>query len=106
MYFAVAADTLPISYGVRKAANAAEPMVFDIQSINRDSSAVVVDVSGLFTSDMAESGSPGPYATGTRCGDSIPRRSSKVKPFPDNIEMEATMTYDAGQVPRTIRSAP
>jgi hypothetical protein len=101
MYFAVAADSLPISYAVRKATNAPILMSFDVQAYNKDSSAVLIDVSGLFTADMTEFGLPRSARDQYKVRRLDPARSfvERMKPFPDNIEVEVTLTYDAGQVP-------
>jgi hypothetical protein len=101
MYFAVASDSLPISYAVRKATNPPILMAFDIQCYNKDSSTVVIDVSDLFTADMTEFGLNRIQREALRVRRLDPRRSfvEKVRSFPDNIETEATLTYDAGQVP-------
>jgi len=101
MYFAVAADSLPISNAVRKATNAPILMSFDILAYNKDSSAVVIDVTGLFTADMTEFGLPRFQREQLKVRRLDPARSfvERMKPFPDNIEIEVMLTYDAGQVP-------
>jgi hypothetical protein len=101
MFFAVAADTLPISYAVRKATNAPILMSFDIQAYNKDSSAVVIDVSGLFTADMTEFGLSRFEREQYKVRRLDPSRTfvERMKPFPDNLEVEVMLTYDAGQVP-------
>ena len=101
MYFAVAADSLPVSNAVRKATNAPILMSFDIQAYNKDSSAVVVDVSGLFTADMTEFGLPRFERDQYKIRRLDPSRTfvERMKPFPDNIEVDVMLTYDAGQVP-------
>jgi hypothetical protein len=101
LYFAVAADSLPISHAVRKATNPPILMSFDIQAYNKDSSAVLIDVSGLFTADMTELGLPRLERDQLKVRRLDPARSfvERMKPFPDNIEIEVMLTYDAGQVP-------
>jgi len=101
MYYAVAADSLPISYAVRKATNPPILMAFDIQAYNKDSSAVVIDVSGLFTADMTEFGLSRFARDQLKVRRLDPSRSfvERMKPFPDNVETDVTLTYDAGQVP-------
>ena len=101
MFFAVAADTLPISYAVRKATNAPILMSFDIQAYNKDSSAVVIDVSGLFTADMTEFGLSRFERDQYKVRRLDPSRTfvERKKPFPDNLEVEVMLTYDAGAVP-------
>ena len=56
LYAQVAPDSMPIYYSVEKANFAPILAIFDIQAFNRDSSAIVVDVTDLFTSDMTELG--------------------------------------------------
>ncbi len=101
MYYAVAADSLPISYAVRKATNPPILAAFDIQAYNKDSSAVLIDVSGLFTADMTEFGLSRFERDQYKIRRLDPSRSfvERMKPFPDNIEVEVMLTYDAGQVP-------
>ena len=101
MYFAVAADSLPVSNAVRKATNAPILMSFEIQAYNKDSSSVIIDVSGLFTADMTEFGLPRLERDQYKIRRLDPSRSfvERMKPFPDNIEVDVMLTYDAGQVP-------
>jgi hypothetical protein len=101
MFFAVAADTLPISYAVRKATNAPILASFDIQCYNKDSSTAVIDVTDLFTSDMTEFGLNRFDREKYRVRRLDAKRSfvEKIRSFPDNIEAGVTLTYDAGQVP-------
>jgi hypothetical protein len=100
-YSAVSADTLPVAYGVRKATLPPVLMAFDIQAYNKDSSAQVVDVTDLFTSDIAELGLDRFQREQYKVRRLDGKRSfiEKMRSFPDNIEIEATLTYDAGSVP-------
>ena len=100
-YSAVAADTLPVAYAVRKATLPPILMAFDIQAFNKDSSALVVDVTDFFTSDVAELGLDRFQRDQYKVRRLDGKRSfiEKIRSFPDNIEIEATLTYDAGQVP-------
>ncbi|MEW6512353.1 MAG: zinc-dependent metalloprotease, partial [Bacteroidota bacterium] len=101
LFFAVAADSLPISYAVRKATNPPILMSFDIQCYNKDSSAVVIDVTDLFTADMTEFGLNRFQRERLRVRRLDKGRSfvERMRSFPDNLETEVTLTYDAGQVP-------
>jgi hypothetical protein len=101
VYYATAADSLPISYAVRKATNPPILMSFDIQAYNKDSSALLIDVSGLFTADMTEFGLSRFAREQLKVRRLDPSRSfvERMKPFPGNLETEVTLTYDAGQVP-------
>ncbi len=107
MYNAVAADSLPTAIGVRKANNPPIIMSFDIQAFNKDSSNVVIDVTELFTTDIAELGYNRFQRQTLQIRRVDPRRSfiESVKAFPTNIETEATVTFDAGQVPIDVNLA-
>jgi hypothetical protein len=101
-HVAVAADSLPVAYAVEKANNPPILMAFDPQTYNQDSTAVVIDVTDLFTSDVPELG----FSRFQRDNLRIRRQDSKrsfiesSRSYPTNIETEATLTYDAGQVPQ------
>ncbi|HTO94832.1 MAG TPA: zinc-dependent metalloprotease [Bacteroidota bacterium] len=101
MFFDVAADSLPVSTAVKKATNPPILMSFEVQAYNKDSSAVVIDVSGLFTADMTELGLSRFEREQYKIRRLDPARSfvERMKPFPDNVEVTVTLTYDAGQVP-------
>ncbi|HTY38945.1 MAG TPA: zinc-dependent metalloprotease, partial [Bacteroidota bacterium] len=100
-FASVAADTLPIAYSVKKATLPPIIMSFDIQAVNKDSSNVVIDVTELFTTDVAELGMNRFEREQLKVRRMDPKRSyvEYSHAFPDNIETEATVTYDAGQVP-------
>lgn len=103
VYFsAVAADSLPVSYAVRKATLPPILMAFDIQAYNRDTSAAVIDVTDFFASDVAELGLDRFQRDQYKVRRLDGKRSfiEKIRSFPDNIEIEATLTYDAAQVPQ------
>ena len=76
-------------------------MVFDIQAFNKDSSAVVIDATDLYISDMTELGLdlPDPRAVQDPQGRSQAVVHRKRPLIPGNIETRVTVTYDAGQVP-------
>jgi len=101
MFFDVAADSLPISNAVKNATNPPILMSFEIQAYNKDSSALVIDVSGLFTADLTELGLSRFEREQYKVRRLDPSRSfvERMKPFPDNVEVSVTLTYDAGQVP-------
>jgi hypothetical protein len=100
-YAAVAADSLPVHYAVTKATFPPILMAFDIQTVNKDSSTVVIDATDLFTADMTELGLNRVQREALRVRRLDPRRSfvESIRSFPDNLEVDATQTYDAGQVP-------
>jgi len=101
LYTSVAADSLPIYYAVEKANYAPILMIFDVQALNKDSSAVVVDATDLYTSDMTEMGLDRRTREALKIRRVDPKRTyiESVQSFPDNIETRVTVTYDAGQVP-------
>ncbi|MBI4428126.1 MAG: zinc-dependent metalloprotease [Ignavibacteriales bacterium] len=105
-YTSVAADSLPVSYAVKKANLAPIIMAFDIQAINKDSSNVVIETTDLFTTDVLEMG----LSKSARQRLQVKRLDSKrsfveySKTFPENIETEATITYEAGQPPQSNMS--
>jgi len=100
-YAAVAADSLPVVETVRKANLPPVLAAFDLQAYNKDSSNVVIDVTELFTTDIAELGLSRFQREQLRVRRLDSKRSfiESSKSFPDNVETEATITYDAGQVP-------
>lgn len=101
LFASVASDSLPVSYSVKRANQPAVLMVFDIQAFNNDSTSAVIEVDNLFTTDVAELG----LNNFNRTRYKVKRLDSKrsfidfVKTFPDNLEIEATLTYEASQVP-------
>ncbi len=100
-YSSVAGDSLPIRYAVQKATYPPILAAFDMLAYNKDSSAVVIDVTDFYTSDMTEM----TFDRFTRDQLKIrrldPKRSfiQKIKPFPGNIETEVVLTFESGQVP-------
>jgi hypothetical protein len=102
LHASAAADSLPVSYAVKKANLPPIIMAFDVQALNKDSSNAVIDATDLFTSDVPEMG----MAKFSRQQAQVRRLDSKrsfieySKSFPDNIETEATLTYEAAQVPQ------
>ena len=100
-YSAVSADTLPIHYAVEKANLPPILAAFDIQCLNKDSSASVIDVTDMYTADMTEFTLNRFDREQLRVRRVDPKRSfiDTVKSFPSNIEVDATVTFDAAQVP-------
>ena len=100
-FASIAADTLPIASSVKKATLPPIIMAFDIQAVNKDSSDVVIDVTELFTTDVAEMGMNRFAREQLKIRRMDPKRSyvEYSHAFRDNIETEATVTFDAGQVP-------
>ena len=101
-YSAVAQDSLPINISVQS--NNYEPTLyaFDIAAISKDSSAVVVDVTGLYGSDVKaisglSSGLRSAY--GVRNLDKSRSFINSMKSFPQNIEVVQDFTYNATKPP-------
>ncbi|MFN6136765.1 MAG: zinc-dependent metalloprotease [Bacteroidota bacterium] len=96
-YVNVAADSAPISRAV-KAANFEEIIrAFPIQAYNKDTSAVVIDVTELFTSDVGIL-TPGRGVRQEYKMGGLDKERSYVeyaKSFPTNIEVENVVTFSA-----------
>ena len=101
LYAAVAPDSIPIYYSVEKANFAPILAIFDIAAFNKDSSALVIDVTDFFTSDMTELGLSRQDREQYKIRRVDPKRTyiESAKSYPNNIETRVTMTYDAGSVP-------
>ena len=101
-YENVASDTTqPIAIAV---ANSNLPPIIaaiDIAAWNKDSSAVVIEVTGLFAKDLPIFG----LDKGTRDGLKIRRLDDGrsfinwIHSYPTNVEVRATLTYDAAEPP-------
>ena len=101
-YDAIANDSLPIFKSVK--ANNLEPVLyaFDVSSQNTDSTAVLVDVTKFFTSDIkAISALPNFYRSRYKVRRLDPSRSfiNSIKSYPKNIEVVQDFTYDADAPP-------
>lgn len=97
-YSSVANDSLPISISVK--ANNYEPTLyaFDIKAFSKDSSAVVIDVTKFYSSDIkAMSGLNSKIRTANKVKSLDASRSfiTSVKSFPQNIEVIQDFTYSA-----------
>jgi hypothetical protein len=99
---AVAADSLPINVSV--SANNYEPTLyaFDIAAFSKDSSAVVIDVTNFYGSDVkAISGLP-PFLRKQYKVKNLDKSRSFIntmKSFPENIEVIQDFTYNASEPP-------
>jgi hypothetical protein len=97
----VAADSLPIYEAVVNATF--EPIVkaFDIEALNEDSSAVVIDVTKLYASDVKMLGLSKPLRERFKVSALDESRSfvDWVKSFPRNIEVRVALTYSASEPP-------
>ena len=100
-YENVAADSLPIAQAVRN--SNFEPIVasFDIEALSKDSMGVVIDVTELYTTDVASLGLP----KGRREAYKVRRLDSdrsfleRAASYPENIEVRSVLTYDAAEPP-------
>lgn len=101
-YSAVANDSLPINTSVK--ANNYEPVLyaFDIAAFNKDSSAVVVDVTKFYSSDVkAISGLSSSLRETYKVRNLDDSRSfiTSTKSFPLNIEVIQDFSYNASKPP-------
>jgi hypothetical protein len=101
-YNAVANDSLPIYKSVK--ANNLEPIIyaFDIKTQNQDSTAVLVDVTKFFSSDVkAITGLPARFRRTYKVRRLDASRSfiNSIKSYPKNIEVVQDFTFDADAPP-------
>ncbi len=106
-YNAVADEELPIYKSVK--ANNLEPVIyaFDIKTQNTDSTAVVIDVTKFFTSDVkAISPLPSSYRSRYKVRRLDPSRSfiNSIKSYPENIEVVQDFTFDAATPPSNFNT--
>lgn len=101
-YNSVASETLPIYQSVRN--NNFEPIImsFDLAAYNKDSTALVFDITSLFTTDVEMIG---PMEPQERKDYEIKGLDSKrcliqsIKSFPNNVEVRHVLTYNGGKLP-------
>ena len=97
----VAADSLPIYEAVVNASF--EPIIkaFDIEAVNEDSTAVVIDVTKLYAGDVKLLGLSQPLRERFKIGALDESRSyiDWAKSFPRNIEVRVVLTYSASEPP-------
>ncbi|WP_298765860.1 zinc-dependent metalloprotease [uncultured Polaribacter sp.] len=101
-YNAIANDSLPIYKSVK--ANNLEPVIyaFDVKSQNQDSTAVLIDVTKFFSSDVkAISGLPSSFRSRYRVRRLDASRSfiNSIKSYPKNIEVIQDFSFDADAPP-------
>lgn len=99
---AVAADSLPIHVSVRS--NNYEPTLyaFNIAAFSKDSSAIVVDVTKFYSSDVkAISGLPSYFRKQYKVRNLDNSRSfiNAMRSYPENIEVIQDFTYNAAEPP-------
>jgi len=107
-YNAVANDSLPIYKSVK--ANNLEPIIFafDIKTQNKDSTAVLIDVTSFFSTDIrAISGLTTAFRTQYKVRRLDPSRSfiNSIKSYPENIEVIQDFTYEADAPPSNNAAA-
>ncbi|TMM31964.1 DUF5117 domain-containing protein [Polaribacter aestuariivivens] len=101
-YNAIANDSLPIYKSVK--ANNSEPVIyaFDIKTQNQDSTAVLIDVTKFFSTDVkAISGLPSYYRSTYKVRRLDPSRSfiNSIKSYPENIEVIQDFSFDSDAPP-------
>ncbi|MFP2994676.1 zinc-dependent metalloprotease [Spongiivirga sp. MCCC 1A20706] len=101
-YNSVADDSLPINISVK--ANNYEPTLFafDIKALSKDSSAIVVDVTKFYGTDVkAISGMPARWRTQYKVRNLDKDRSfiNRMSSYPQNIEVIQDFTYNATSPP-------
>ena len=106
-YNAIANDSLPIYKSVK--ANNLEPIIyaFDIKTQNQDSTAVLVDVTKFFTSDVkAITALPSTFRSRYKIKRLDASRSfiNSIKSYPKNIEVVQDFTFDADAPPSNSRT--
>ena len=101
-YNAVADSELPISISVENNNYAPTLYAFDIAAFSKDSSAVVIDVTKFYSSDVkAISGLPARLRKSYKVKNLDASRSfiNSMKSFPKNIEVIQDMSYNASEPP-------
>jgi hypothetical protein len=106
-YNAIANDSLPIYKSAK--ANNLEPIIyaFDIKAQNTDSTAVLIDVTKLFSSDIkAITALPASYRKRYKVKKLDASRSfiNTIKSYPKNIEVIQDFTFDADAPPSNSRT--
>ena len=100
-YQVVAADSLPIHEAVVN--SNFEPILynFDVATINKDSTATVIDVSSFFTSDVKAIGFPASNRKTYKITRLDESRSfiESIKSYPLNIESRTVKTYESSSPP-------
>lgn len=80
-----------------------EPVIqaFDVETMSEDSSALVIDVTDLFTEDVAMLGLPGGAreAYGVRRVDGDRTFVLRANAYPRNVEVRRLLTYEAAEAP-------
>ncbi|MEJ2204566.1 MAG: zinc-dependent metalloprotease [Gemmatimonadota bacterium] len=100
-YVNVADTTLPIATAVENSNLPPIIASFDVQAFNEDSTAVVLDVTDLYTTDVPMLGlqQSRRQSYGVRRLDGDRSYIARANSYPRNIEVRHVLTYDATQVP-------
>ncbi|TXD48718.1 zinc-dependent metalloprotease [Polaribacter sp. IC073] len=104
-YNAIANDSLPIYKSVK--ANNLEPIIyaFDVKSENEDATAILVDVTKFFSTDVkAITGLPAYFRKTYKVRKLDTDRSfiRSIKSYPKNIEVVQDFTFDADEPPSNL----
>ena len=99
----VAADSLPIAQAVRNSNFEPIIMSFNIEAYNDDTTGVVIDVTGLFSTDVPAFGLQDSRRRQYQVRRLDANRSfiETIKSYPTNIETRKVLTYEAGSRPQT-----
>ncbi|MCY3546001.1 MAG: zinc-dependent metalloprotease [Gemmatimonadetes bacterium] len=105
-YANVADDTTAIAGAVRNSNFEPIIMAFDVEVMNEDSTALVVEVTDLFTDDITLLGlqSFRRQAYGVRRVDADRTYVVRATAFPTNVEVRRVLTYDATEAPSNAAS--
>ena len=97
----VADSTLPVAGAVRNSNFEPVILAFDIEAFSPDSSAAVIDVTPLFTTDVTMLGLPARQRTayGVRRVDADRTFIEYARSFPTNVEVRRVLTYEATSAP-------
>ncbi len=100
-YVNVADDSLPVYQAVRNANVEPIAEAFDIETMNDDSTTVVIDVTNLFTRDVPMMGlsQARREAYKVRTVDSDRSYIDRARSYPRNIEVRNVLTYTAAEPP-------
>jgi hypothetical protein len=101
-YSSVASEELPIYKSLKN--NNFEPIImnFDIAALSKDSSAIVVDVTSMFTDDIPMIG---PMSDDAKRNFGVSGLDNKrsfinyIKSFPQNVEVRHVLTYRGNKLP-------
>lgn len=101
-----AGDSTTIAAAVRNSNFEPVIMAFDIETMPSDSSAVVIDVTELFTTDIALLGlqKQRRESYGVRRVDADRTYILRASAFPRNVEVRRVLTYDATEAPSNADS--